>query len=275
MPSTRTHHLPSSPPHRRFARHARNRATNARFRVFGLNPTPGFALANAQPPWRLHAIHPHLPSPVIAPHRRFTWHARNRATNARFRVFGLNPTPGLALANAQPPRHLHAIHPHPQPPIIVPPLHFMAHGRNRAMNAQFRVFGPNPAHCPRIGKRAAPPPSPCHPPAPTTSRHRLTPSFHTAHPKPSHPSRFSGVLTPTPPSRTHAASPPPPPCPQHPSTSPHCPPWPFALILSRCTQFSGFCSVYIIFCNLLHNNDNNTLSDKCGNEFNNYIRFLH
>ena len=76
-------------------------------------------------------------------------------------------------------------------------------------------------------------------------------------------------------SHTRAASPPQPPCPQHSTTSPRYPPRPFALILSRCTRFLGFCSVYIIFCNLLHNNDNNTLSDKCGNEFNNYIRFLH
>src|SRR6267154_2323145 len=50
-------------------------------------------LANAQPPWYLHAIHPHLPSPVIAPRRCFTRHTRNRATNTRFWVFGLNPTP--------------------------------------------------------------------------------------------------------------------------------------------------------------------------------------
>src|SRR6267154_1906481 len=50
-------------------------------------------LANAQPPWYLHAIHPHLPSPVIAPCRCFTRHTRNQATNTRFRVFGLNPTP--------------------------------------------------------------------------------------------------------------------------------------------------------------------------------------
>jgi hypothetical protein len=77
----------------RFIQRTQNRATNTRFRVFGLNPTPGFALANSQPPWRLHAIHPHPPSPIIAPHRCFTQHARNRATNAWFRVFGLNPTP--------------------------------------------------------------------------------------------------------------------------------------------------------------------------------------
>src|SRR6267154_1939779 len=51
------------------------------------------------------------------------------------------------------------------------------------------------------------PPPPCHTPAPTTFCHRPTPLFHMAHPKPSHPSWFSGFLTPTPPSRTHAASP--------------------------------------------------------------------
>jgi hypothetical protein len=72
---------------------------------------------------------PALPSPIISPHRRFTRHTRNRATNTRFWVFGLNLNPGLALANAQPPRHLRAIHLHPQPPIIVPTLHFIPHGR--------------------------------------------------------------------------------------------------------------------------------------------------
>jgi hypothetical protein len=100
------------------------------FGFLASTPPPGFALANAQPPWRLHAIHPHLPSPVIAPHRCFTRHARNRATNTRFWVFGLNPTPSFTLVNAQPPWCFHAIHPHPQPPVIVPPHHLMPHGRN-------------------------------------------------------------------------------------------------------------------------------------------------
>src|SRR6267154_3540374 len=81
---------------------------------------------------------------------------------------------------------------------------------------------------------------PCHTPAPTTFCHRPTPLFHMAHPKLSHPSWFSGFLTPTPPSRTRTASPPLPPCPPPPTTSTHCPPWSFALILSRCTGFRVF-----------------------------------
>ena len=76
-------------------------------------------------------------------------------------------------------------------------------------------FWPKPHPQLRIAEHAIPPAPPCHPPAPTTSCHRPTPLFHTAHPKPSHPSRFSGFLTLTPPSHTHAASPPQPPCPQH------------------------------------------------------------
>ena len=50
-------------------------------------------MANAQPPWRLRAIFLHPPPPSTTAHCRFTWHTRNRATNARFRGFGPKPAP--------------------------------------------------------------------------------------------------------------------------------------------------------------------------------------
>src|ERR1700691_5657062 len=46
---------------------------------FWHKPAPHLALANAQPPRRLHLINPRPPPLRIAPHRHFTWHTRNRA----------------------------------------------------------------------------------------------------------------------------------------------------------------------------------------------------
>ena len=100
--------------------------------------------------------------------------------------------PGLALANAQPLYRLHVINPHPQHPSITPYRRFTRRARNRATNARFRVFSPNPAPWPRVGERAAPLPPPCHLPTPTTSQHHPTPSFHTARPKPSDKRSVSG-----------------------------------------------------------------------------------
>src|SRR6267154_1939781 len=114
------------------------------------------------------------------------------------------------------------------------------------MNARFWGFGTNPPHCPCIGKRPATS-------MPYTCTNNLLSSPHTivphGTPETESPLLVFGFFDPHS-SLSHTRS-------------------------LTCTRFSGFCSVYITFCNLLHNNDNNTLSDKCGNEFNNYIRFLH
>jgi hypothetical protein len=79
--------------------------------------------------------------------------------------------PALVLANAQHPRHLYVTNLHPPPLTITPHRSFTRHPQNRATNARFWVFGPNPAPRPRVGKHTAPTPPPCHQPAPTTSHH--------------------------------------------------------------------------------------------------------
>ena len=55
------------------------------------------------------------------------------------------PHPGLAFANAQPPRRFRALGPHPPPHTTTPHCCFTQRARNRATIAQFQVFGPNPA----------------------------------------------------------------------------------------------------------------------------------
>src|SRR5882762_6149017 len=53
-------------------------------------------------------------------------------------------------------------------------------------------FWPKPHPWPRVGKHAAPPTPPCHPPTPTTSHHHPTPPFYAAQPKPSYECSVSG-----------------------------------------------------------------------------------
>jgi hypothetical protein len=81
-----------------------------------------------------------------------------------------------------------------------PTLPFYAAPWNRATNAWFLVFGPNPAPKPRIGERASPTLPPCHQHAPTASHHHPTPPFYTAPPKPSYRhSIFEFLAQPLPP----------------------------------------------------------------------------
>ena len=120
----------------------------------------------------------------------------------------------FALVNTQSPYRSHVTNLHPPPPSIVLQGCFTRHAQNRATNAQFWVFGLNPTPRLRVGKRAAPLASPCHPPAPTISRHCPTPPFHTACPKPSYKHSVLGFW-PKPQSRLcvgECAVPPAPPC---------------------------------------------------------------
>jgi len=72
-------------------------------------------------------------------------------------VLNFWPTPHLAShwQMCSPPSQL-LVNLHPPPPIITPYCHFIWHTQNQAMNAQFQIFGPNPALWPRIGECAAP-----------------------------------------------------------------------------------------------------------------------
>src|SRR5882762_4554256 len=103
MSLTRTRNIPASP-HTAVSHGAPE--TEPRMLGFGFLAQilpPGLALANAQPPFRLHVIYPHPPPPSITPHRRFTRRARNRATNARFRVFPQTPPPPPFLGEREGP----------------------------------------------------------------------------------------------------------------------------------------------------------------------------
>src|SRR5882762_9593053 len=114
MSLTRTRNIPASP-HTAISHGAPE--TEPRMLGFGFLAQilpPGLALANAQPPFRLHVIYPHPPPPSITPRCHFTLHARNRVTNARFRFFGLNPAPWPRVGEhaAPPPPSCHL----PPPP---------------------------------------------------------------------------------------------------------------------------------------------------------------
>jgi hypothetical protein len=90
------------------------------------------------------------------------------------------------------------------------------------------------------------------------------------------PARFSEFLAPAPSCVLECApqpQPPSPPWPHHPTITPHHLPPPFAMAHPKPSHrawFSGFCHIYIIFCNLSHNNNNKlSLCFAYGNEFNN------
>ena len=152
----------------------------------------GLALANTQSPYHLHVTNLHPPPPRIVLQGCFTQHAQNRATNARFWVFGLNPTPRLRVGERAAPL---ASPCHPLAPTIshhrpTPP--FRTARPKPSYKHSVSGFWPKPHPRLCIGKRAAPLASPCHPPAPAISHHRPTPPFRTARPKPSYKCSVSG-----------------------------------------------------------------------------------
>jgi hypothetical protein len=78
----RHHHLvrATAPPlltisRARFARHARNRATAARFRSFDPNPPPASRCVNARPHHHHHLVHTAAPPLFTVPRARFARHA--------------------------------------------------------------------------------------------------------------------------------------------------------------------------------------------------------
>jgi hypothetical protein len=197
----RVYHLHVTNPHApppsialqcRFTWHAQNRVTNTRFWVWGLNPTPQPRVGEwADPP----APPCYPPAPTTSRHRSTSpFHTAHLKLSYKRSVsgFGPNPAPGLALVNAQsppsPPCHPPA--PSTSRHCSTPPFHTA-----RPKSSQKRSvsgFGPNTTPQPCVGKCADPPTPPCYPPAPTTSHHRSTPPFHTAHPKSSQKHLVSG-----------------------------------------------------------------------------------
>src|ERR1700691_2013166 len=159
------HHLiPHIPPHpyivprRRLQRHTLNRAITARFRVSGPQHLPWLAFANASPRDRRRLVRAIPPSPPTSLRRRLTRQNRNRATAARFRVFGTPPSPRLAFANAPPRDRRRLIQATPPPPLTSLPCSLTRQNRNRATAAQFRVFAPPTPSPPRVCKRTNPQP---------------------------------------------------------------------------------------------------------------------
>jgi hypothetical protein len=152
---------------------------------------PGFALTNAV--YHLHVTNPHPPPPSISLQCRSTRHAQNRATNARFWVRGLNPTPQPRVGE-----HADPLAPPYYPPAPTTSRHcstspFHTARPKSSYKRSVLGFGPHPASpASRWRMRRSPPSPPCHPPAPSTSRHRSTPPFHTARPKSSHKCSVSG-----------------------------------------------------------------------------------
>ena len=144
------------------------------------------ALANTQSPYRLHVTNLYSPPPRIVLQGCFTWHTQNRATNAQFRVFGLNPTPRLCIGECAAPL---ASPCHPPAPTISchrPTRPFYTARPKPSYKCSVLGFWPKPQPRLRVGKCAVPPVPPCHPLAPTISHYSPTLPSHTACPKPSY-----------------------------------------------------------------------------------------
>lgn len=76
----------------------------ATFGHFGTNPLPHLVFANAPPRNRRRLVRPAPPPTSASLHLRLTWQTRNRATVARFRVFGLKPPPPRRVCERATPR---------------------------------------------------------------------------------------------------------------------------------------------------------------------------
>jgi hypothetical protein len=85
-----------------------------------------------------HHLFPHTqPTPSIAPHGHFQWHAHNRAPAARFRDLGITPPIPLALSNGRTHHHHHLFLHTPPIPSIALHSRFRWRARNRAPAARF------------------------------------------------------------------------------------------------------------------------------------------
>jgi len=150
---------------------------------------------NAQPYYHHHVIHTTPALFPIALSRRLPRHTRNRATTLGFRVFRPHPPPLARVCERptllSPPHYLH--HPSTSPHHPVPP--FATTHPKPSHHALFSGFRPQPPLLARVFEHTIPPsplPYPHH--ATSTSHHPSLP-FATAHPKLSHCTQFSGLLS--------------------------------------------------------------------------------
>jgi hypothetical protein len=74
MPSTCTHHFPSSLHTTISHGTPKTEPQMLSFGFLAQTPIPSFALVNVQPPYCQHAISLHPPPPIITTHHHFTWH---------------------------------------------------------------------------------------------------------------------------------------------------------------------------------------------------------
>ena len=149
----------------------------ATFGHFGTNPLPHLVFANAPPRNRRRLVRPAPPPTSASLHLRLTWQTRNRATAARFRVFGLKPPPPRRVCERATPRP-----PSPRTSRSTTYIHLPP--------PSFDTAGPKPPPPRRVCKRATPRPL-----SPRTSRSTAhidlpPPSVDTADPKPSTAARF-------------------------------------------------------------------------------------
>jgi hypothetical protein len=183
----RTHYL-LSPPYTSIS--CGTPETEPRMLGFGFlaqNPPPGLALANAWPTRHLRDTNPHPLPPVTTLHLHFMRHTRNRATNARFRVFGPKTHPPASHWRTRSPPAAFVISTRTYY-LLEPPYTAVSRGvpetEPRLLGLGFLAKTLPPL--PRVGQRLAHPPPPRYQPPSTASCHCPTPPFHAARPKPSH-----------------------------------------------------------------------------------------
>src|SRR5882762_5213007 len=188
--STPPQHLPSSPCAAVCHGTPETEPPRLVFGFLGPSPLPWLAFVNAQPYYHHHVIHTTPALPPIALSHHLPRHTRNRATTLGFRVFRPTPLPRLPPSHpASPPPH----HPSTSPHRPVPPF-AMTHPKP-SHHSLFSGFRPQPPLLARVFECAIPPsplPYPHH--ATSTSHHPSLP-FATAHPKLSHCTQFSGLLS--------------------------------------------------------------------------------
>ena len=115
-------------------------------------PSPTSCFTNAPLHHHHHLVRTTIPPLCNVLHRCFTRHARNRATMARFRVFGSNPIPHLAFHEhttpPQPPSHTH----HHSTPMQRSPLPFHTACPKPSHSGSVSYFWLKPHPSPRISR---------------------------------------------------------------------------------------------------------------------------
>jgi hypothetical protein len=147
---------------------------------------PGFALANTESttsvsPTRTH----HLPALPYSAVSHGTPKTELRTLNARFWVWGLNPTPQPRVGKWADPLGASVLSTcthHLRPSFHTTVSHSVSEIELQTLGFGFWLKPPPPPGL-ALANAQSPPSPPCHPPAPSTSRHCSTPPFCTARPK--------------------------------------------------------------------------------------------